>query len=126
MLFTCKEQTKLSKKLVKKSATLGIQPSHGANAMLLCPRTGHQRPSLLLNFDSDQLLEVDEAQMAKMPPTISTALLPYHKHRRVLPCAFTPYENNVAKESKKAAPKKKAPPQAIKFPKKRRKKNKRR
>ncbi|KAJ8726735.1 hypothetical protein PYW08_015132 [Mythimna loreyi] len=99
------------------------EPSHGANAMLMCPRSAQQRHSLLLNFDSDQLIEVDEAQMAKMPPTISTTLLPYHKHRRVLPCAFTPYENHVAKETKKPASKKKAPPQAIKFPKRRRKKN---
>ncbi|KAH9633924.1 hypothetical protein HF086_009737 [Spodoptera exigua] len=70
---------------------------------------------LLHEFDSAQLAEADEARMVRNPPVISTALLPYHKFRKILPCAFTPHENQLAKESKKPANKKKAPPQAIKL-----------
>lgn len=36
------------------------------------------------------------------------------RFRKILPCAFTPHENQLAKEVKKPATKKKAPPQALK------------
>lgn len=89
------------------------EPSHGANSMLLSSRSG-RGARLLLQFDSSQLAEADEAQMVRNPPVISDALLPYHKFRKILPCAFTPHENQLAKEVKKPATKKKAPPQALK------------
>ncbi|KAF9813177.1 hypothetical protein SFRURICE_015666, partial [Spodoptera frugiperda] len=88
------------------------EPSHGANSMLLSSRSG-RGARLLLQFDSSQLAETDEAQMVRNPPVISDALLPYHKFRKILPCAFTPHENQLAKEVKKPATKKKAPPQAL-------------
>ncbi|XP_050561528.1 uncharacterized protein LOC118263295 isoform X3 [Spodoptera frugiperda] len=94
------------------------EPSHGANSMLLSSRSG-RGARLLLQFDSSQLAEADEAQMVRNPPVISDALLPYHKFRKILPCAFTPHENQLAKEVKKPATKKKAPPQALKWPKRR-------
>ncbi|XP_050561527.1 uncharacterized protein LOC118263295 isoform X2 [Spodoptera frugiperda] len=90
------------------------EPSHGANSMLLSSRSG-RGARLLLQFDSSQLAEADEAQMVRNPPVISDALLPYHKFRKILPCAFTPHENQLAKEVKKPATKKKAPPQALKL-----------
>ncbi|XP_075972539.1 uncharacterized protein LOC142974241 isoform X2 [Anticarsia gemmatalis] len=109
------------------------EPSHGANAFLLVSRP--RANTLVLDFDSTQLTESDEAKMVKIPPVITTALLPYHKHRRTLPCAFTPFENLLLKDKKKAPARQKTPPQAImsgaggpamgtKWPKKNRKKNK--
>lgn len=90
------------------------EPSHGANSLLLSSRSG-RGARLLLQFDSSQLAEADEARMVRNPPIISNALLPYHKYRKILPCAFTPYESQLAKEVKKPATKKKTPPQALKL-----------
>ncbi|XP_047023206.1 uncharacterized protein LOC124632414 isoform X2 [Helicoverpa zea] len=89
------------------------EQSHGPNCLLLSPATS-VTPQLRLSFDSTQLVEADEAHTVKTAPVLCDVLLPYHKHRRILPCTFTPYESQLAKESKKPQSKKKSPPQAIK------------
>uniref|UniRef100_A0A2A4IXC6 Little elongation complex subunit 2 C-terminal domain-containing protein n=1 Tax=Heliothis virescens TaxID=7102 RepID=A0A2A4IXC6_HELVI len=93
------------------------EQSHGANCLLVSARATGAAPRLRLQFDSTQLVDADEAHTVKAAPVLCDVLLPYHKHRRILPCAFTPHETQIAKDSKKPPPKKKAPPQAIKvFP----------
>ncbi|KAG6447810.1 hypothetical protein O3G_MSEX005168 [Manduca sexta] len=106
---------------------------HGANALLLSPRGAAQGGEALSSLAA---ASDDEARGVRAPPVLEPTLLPYHKYRRILPCAFTPYESQVAKEPKKPVTRQKTPPQAIrldagaqsgahrKWPKRKRKKTK--
>lgn len=94
------------------------EPNHGLNALLYAPRnTGKEQP-LKLEFDSTQPGEADEAKTVKTPPQLIPALLPWHKFRKILPCTFTHYPNQLAKP-KKPPPRRRTPPRALKWPKKR-------
>ncbi|XP_026326463.1 uncharacterized protein LOC113235105 isoform X2 [Hyposmocoma kahamanoa] len=95
------------------------EPSHGSNALLFAPRVtaAKDKQRLTLDFDCSQMAETDESKTLKTP-TLTDILLPAHKFRRILPCAFSPFEHHVAKEPKKPVAKQKPPPQAIKWPKK--------
>ncbi|XP_013161785.1 PREDICTED: uncharacterized protein LOC106113516 isoform X2 [Papilio xuthus] len=105
------------------------EPSHGMNALLYRPcgagevgGVGEEGGASAaegvsererLEFSCEQRADADEAQAVRVPPDIVPLLLPLHKLRRTLPCAFTPHELQVAKESKKPAARQKPPPQAI-------------
>lgn len=65
-------------------------PGHGANAFLHVARPNGD--SFKLEFNHLKLTETDEAEIAKQPPTLAPVLMPYHKFRKILPCAFTPCE----------------------------------
>ncbi|CAG4983524.1 unnamed protein product [Colias eurytheme] len=93
------------------------EPSHGTNALLYCPKKSSGNNTLTLNLDLSQM--PDESSALKTPPTISLDMLPMHKFRRILPCAFTPYQDQLPR---KPITRSKTPPQALKWP--RRKKNK--
>ncbi|XP_073967558.1 uncharacterized protein isoform X2 [Choristoneura fumiferana] len=95
------------------------EPSHGDNALLYAPRNTGREQKLVLSYDCSTLAEDDEAKSVRTPPLITNELLPYHKFRKTLPCAFTIYPNSVIKEQKKPVVRQKTPPQAIKWPKKR-------
>lgn len=95
------------------------EPSHGTNALLYVARPN--ATGLSLDFNISQLLEPDEAKVMTTPPTITPVLLPFHKARKILPCAFTPYGHQLAKETKKPPPP--PPPKPSKYP-KRKNKNK--
>ncbi|CAK1577981.1 unnamed protein product [Parnassius mnemosyne] len=101
------------------------EPSHGTNALLYSSRLSDGGERLTLDFGCKQLPEADEAKSLKAPPILAPILLPAHKFRKILPCAFTPNETQVAKETRRPANKQKAPPQALTWPKKRGKKSKR-
>ncbi|XP_045520067.1 uncharacterized protein LOC123711494 isoform X1 [Pieris brassicae] len=88
-------------------------PSHGTNAMLYRPGKSNA-DSLVLNIDVDAPAPADQSADVKVPPTLCDDLLPIHKHRRILPCAFTPYEDQLPKQPRKAPAKNKTPPRAIK------------
>lgn len=89
------------------------EPNHGLNALLYAPRnTGKEQP-LKLEFDSTQPGEADEAKTVKTPPQLIPALLPWHKFRKILPCTFTHYPNQLAKP-KKPPPRRRTPPRALK------------
>ncbi|XP_063636040.1 uncharacterized protein LOC134806643 [Cydia splendana] len=94
------------------------EPNHGLNALLYAPRNTGKEQQLKLEFDSTQPAEADEAKTVKTPPQLIPALLPWHKFRKILPCTFTHYPNQLAKP-KKQPPRKKTPPRALKWPKKR-------
>ncbi|CAH0758935.1 unnamed protein product [Diatraea saccharalis] len=112
------------------------QPGHGSNALLYrAGGAGAGAGALQLQFCSQQLAEADEAAAVRAPPTLAPVLLPAHKFRKILPCAFTPHERQVAKESRRPVTRQKTPPQAIKlnegqsgarrkWPKRKRRKNK--
>ncbi|CAH0629147.1 unnamed protein product [Chrysodeixis includens] len=85
---------------------------HGMNGLLLSVCRGARAPQLVLAAGAPPQ---DDAKMLRQPPEITPELLPYHKFRKTIPCAFTPFEKQLVKEPKKPAPKKKAPPQAIKL-----------
>ncbi|XP_047989124.1 uncharacterized protein LOC125228557 isoform X2 [Leguminivora glycinivorella] len=103
--------------LVPGHYVLQHEPNHGLNALLYAPsNTGKE--GLKLEFDSTQPAEADEAKTVKAPPQLIPALLPWHKLRKILPCTFTYYQNQLAKP-KKQPPRKKTPPRALKWPKKR-------
>ncbi|XP_037870810.1 uncharacterized protein LOC101741349 isoform X2 [Bombyx mori] len=96
------------------------EPEHGRNALLLAAGAGGggggalgRGARLELQFDCAQLAEQDEAGVARTPPTLAPILLPYHKYRKILPCAFTPFQNQVAREPRKPVARQKTPPQAI-------------
>ncbi|XP_063375240.1 uncharacterized protein LOC134662847 [Cydia amplana] len=89
------------------------EPNHGLNAILYAPRNTGKEQQLKLEFDSTQPAEADEAKTVKAPPQLIPALLPWHKFRKVLPCTFTHYQNQLAKP-KKQPPRKKTPPRALK------------
>ncbi|KAJ0179117.1 hypothetical protein K1T71_004829 [Dendrolimus kikuchii] len=89
------------------------EPSHGMNAMLYVARPNGT--DILLEFKNEPLDLDDEAKGVKTPPKIEPVLLPYHKSRRILPCAFTPYEAQVAKEHRKPLARRRAPSPAIKL-----------
>ncbi|XP_013190124.1 uncharacterized protein LOC106134580 isoform X2 [Amyelois transitella] len=97
--------------------------SHGTNALLYAPSTP-ETAQLTLDFNCNQLADNDEAKCIKTPPVLAPVLLPYHKYRKILPLAFTPHETQLAKEPKRPVTRQKTPPQAIRWPKKRKKKNK--
>ncbi|CAG5019118.1 unnamed protein product [Parnassius apollo] len=101
------------------------EPSHGTNALLYSPRLSAGEERLTLDFGCKQLAEADEAKSLKRPPILAPILLPAHKFRKILPCAFTPNETQVAKETRKPPSRQKAPPQALTWPKKRGRKPKR-
>ncbi|KAL0883574.1 hypothetical protein ABMA27_015726 [Loxostege sticticalis] len=96
--------------------------AHGNNAILYRPVPGAD--GLALHFECATLADADEAKSVRAPPTISPALLPIHKYRRILPCAFTPYPNQLPREPRRPATRQKTPPQAIKWPKRKGKKKK--
>ncbi|CAG9562892.1 unnamed protein product [Danaus chrysippus] len=89
------------------------EPSHGSNALLLSAGdgTGLQCPR-----------GEEDALTLRIPPTITTDLLPYHKFRRILPCAFTPHERQVQRPPARTLARNKTPPRALQWPKKKKKK----
>ncbi|CAB3241290.1 unnamed protein product [Arctia plantaginis] len=100
--------------LVPGHYVLKHEPSHFDNAFLYVSRPHSISCDLQLQFDSSQLIEPDEAKMAKTAPTLTPVLLPYHKYRNILPCAFSPFESHLQKDAKKPPAKQKTPPQALK------------
>ncbi|XP_050681598.1 uncharacterized protein LOC126977004 isoform X1 [Leptidea sinapis] len=92
--------------------------SHGSNALLYAPAKRAGSDSLDLQFELDSLEQPDEAACLKMAPPLSTALLPIHKLRKVLPCAFTPFADQLQRLGGRGATgagaRNKTPPQAIK------------
>ncbi|XP_026745289.1 uncharacterized protein LOC113506657 isoform X1 [Trichoplusia ni] len=97
--------------LVPGHYVLQHEVSHGPHALLLSPRGARGAALSLCGAAPPR----DEDRLARKPPDLTPELLPYHKSRKLLPCAFTPYPNQLVRETKKPAPKKKAPPQAIKL-----------
>ncbi|XP_048480845.1 uncharacterized protein LOC105387579 isoform X2 [Plutella xylostella] len=91
------------------------EPEHGQNALLYVATSAGRGDPLTLQFDMTQLAETDEAKCVKRPPDLAPVLLPMHKFRRILPLAFSPFQQHVAKETKKPPARQKTPPQAIKF-----------
>ncbi|KAJ2950797.1 hypothetical protein O0L34_g9063 [Tuta absoluta] len=87
--------------------------NHGANALLYATKIKGDGQKFSLNFDCAVLAEADEAKSVKNPPALTDVLLPVHKYRQILPLAFTPYPQMVAKEPKKPPVKAKPPPQAL-------------
>ncbi|CAK1551531.1 unnamed protein product [Leptosia nina] len=92
-------------------------PSHGENAMLYSQKAS-SGPTLLLHLDIDLNASPpsDESTSLKTAPTLCDDLLPVHKFRRTLPCAFTPYKDQLPKHVPKTPARSKTPPQAIKWP----------
>ncbi|CAH0717484.1 unnamed protein product, partial [Brenthis ino] len=88
------------------------EPNHGHNAILYVSKPS-VKSSLVLEFDSTQLAEVDEAKNLKTPPVIIPVLLPYHKLKRMLPCAFTPHERQLARSPRRAPRRQRTPPRAL-------------
>ncbi|XP_068628029.1 uncharacterized protein [Battus philenor] len=89
------------------------EPSHGTNALLYGTQTSGGGESLQLQFSCAQRTDIDEAQSLKIAPTLTPLLLPMHKFRKILPCAFTTHEGQVAKEPRKPAARQRTPPQAL-------------
>ncbi|XP_039746131.1 uncharacterized protein LOC120623907 isoform X2 [Pararge aegeria] len=87
-------------------------PSHGSNAMLYVAKSS-STASLTLDFDCSRLEEPDESKSLKTAPTLVPVLLPFHKFRKILPCAFTPHQKMVAREPRPPPQRKKAPPPAL-------------
>lgn len=65
--------------MLRNDDSVPFQPSHFDNAFLYVSRPHSLSSDLLLQFDSSQLLEPEEAKMAKVAPTLTPVLLPYHK-----------------------------------------------
>ncbi|XP_023944217.2 uncharacterized protein LOC112050231 isoform X2 [Bicyclus anynana] len=97
------------------------EPSHGANALLYAVKAGG---ALTLDFDCARLAELDEAKSLKTPPTLTPALLPFHKYRKILPLAFTPHQHLLPREPRKPPHRQKTPPRALQWPKRKKKNNK--
>lgn len=83
------------------------EPSHGRNALLYAAKSSAR--DLRLNFDIST--GQDEADTLKTPPTLTTVLLPFHKSRRIAPCAFTPHQQFVWRRP--ALRTARAPPRAL-------------
>ncbi|XP_038213412.1 uncharacterized protein LOC119833468 isoform X2 [Zerene cesonia] len=81
--------------------------SHGSNALL----HGARGAGGSLRLGAAPAPLADESAALKTPPTLSTELLPIHKFRRILPCAFTPYQDQLPR---KPVTRSKTPPQALK------------
>ncbi|XP_045459908.1 uncharacterized protein LOC123670458 [Melitaea cinxia] len=94
------------------------EPTHGSNALLYASKCSAR--DLRLNFDIS--IGEDEADTLKTPPTLTTVLLPFHKMRRIAPCAFTPHQQFVSRRP--ALRTARAPPRALQWPKKKKKKKK--
>ncbi|XP_049865221.1 uncharacterized protein LOC126366224 isoform X2 [Pectinophora gossypiella] len=90
------------------------EPSQGPNAFLFATGVKGSAYKLVLDFNSPTPADADEATSVKSPPVLTPVLLPMHKYRKILPCAFTTDERLVVKEPKKLVNKQKPPPQAIK------------
>nr|XP_032511743.1 uncharacterized protein LOC116766148 isoform X1 [Danaus plexippus plexippus] len=82
------------------------EPSHGCNALLLAAGDG-------AGLQARPERDADDALLLRTPPTISTDLLPYHKFRRILPCAFTPHERQVQRVPARALARHRTPPRAL-------------
>ncbi|XP_046978625.1 uncharacterized protein LOC124544206 [Vanessa cardui] len=76
-----------------RSYVLRHEPSHGSNALLYADAAAGE---LRLHFDCARAAEDDERSL-RTPPALCAALLPYHKYRRMAPCAFTPHEQYVCR-----------------------------
>ncbi|XP_045764024.1 uncharacterized protein LOC123866477 isoform X2 [Maniola jurtina] len=88
------------------------QPSHGANALLYAAKPSIN-PSFTLDFDCTKLEDSDESKSLKTPPTLVPVLLPFHKFRKILPCAFTPHEHMLPRAPRRAPARNKTPPRAL-------------
>lgn len=86
-------------------------PSHGANALF---HVNHPSGSVKLDFTFSQLAEAEETKMAKMPPIIAPVLMPHHKFRNILPCAFTPFEEEMPPQTERRPPIRKNPNRKVK------------
>ncbi|XP_041973537.1 uncharacterized protein LOC121729173 isoform X1 [Aricia agestis] len=85
------------------------EPSHGANALLYATCGAGAELSLV----PQRAPQPDDAAQLRVPPTLAPVLLPVHKFRKQLPCAFSPYEKQV--KPPRPQPRQKTPPQAIKL-----------
>ncbi|XP_069355382.1 uncharacterized protein [Maniola hyperantus] len=88
------------------------QPSHGANALLYAAKPS-VKSSFTLDFDCTKLEEPDESKSLKTPPTLVPVLLPFHKFRKMLPCAFTPHEHMLPRTPRRVPARNKTPPRAL-------------
>ncbi|XP_059061152.1 uncharacterized protein LOC131854048 isoform X2 [Achroia grisella] len=95
------------------------EPVHGLNALLYksssCgpPPAGVQ--ALQLQFGGATAAEADESAALRLAPTLAPVLLPYHKFRRILPCAFTHNPDQLSREPRRPPARQRTPPQAIKL-----------
>ncbi|KAM3958210.1 uncharacterized protein ACR2FA_007763 [Aphomia sociella] len=91
------------------------EPEHGANALLYAARRTGRPSALSLQFAASLPADARESLAVRAAPLLSPALLPYHKFRKILPCAFTPHLQQVARDTKRPPARQRTPPQALKL-----------
>ncbi|GBP82342.1 hypothetical protein EVAR_90977_1 [Eumeta japonica] len=92
------------------------ETQHGPNGLLYTARSYHTgTQSLSLEVSNTQLSDETEAQYLKTPTALGPVLLPYHKTRKILPLAFSPFPNHIAKQPRKFMNKPKIPPPVFQF-----------